>query len=377
MKQVEVFILVTGGEVGGAQTSVLTLATELKRQGVKVGIGHGSRGEFLPKEALARKIPTFVFPSLARTNNPLRNLKFFWAFKRFLRQHPNIKVVHCNSSNTLFAAMAAKKVSPARKTVFTMRGLSYLDPVYKFGFASSVKKSFYEIIFRFFMPFVDEVVFVSKSNLELCPAIGIQKSSLIYNSLAPIDFTSREEARSFLQTQGVDVRPDTFILGSIGRLESPKHYEQIILAMPEIIQKHLDTIFVLIGGGPHKYKYESLLVKHDLLGRVFLLGEVPGAARYLKGLDVFVLPSGYEGLSLSLIEARQAGVPIIATDVGGNKEIVEDSFGVYPFSVTNKNKADFLDLFERLRNLEKESAPLPEHFTVSYMTREYGKIYQI
>lgn len=379
MEDVQVVLLVTGGEIGGAQTSVLTLATALRKRGVRVGVGHGQNGSFLARELKRENIPTVVFPHLTRTNNPIKNLWFTFEFRSFLKKNPQITVVHCNSSNTLFAALAAKMVSPKRGVVFTFRGLSYLEPSYSFSEIPFwfFKKRVYKLFFRFFMKFVDEGVFVSKRNMETCPEIGLLKKSLIYNAPLKTTFMPRDEARDFLATQGVALERYPYLIGSIGRFASPKHYEQIIEDMPRIIEQHPDALLVLIGSGPYQELYEKLILKYNLLGRVFLLGEISGAARYLRAFDVFVLPTGYEGLSLSLLEARAAGLPIIATDVGGNSEVVEDFAGVYPFEDTNRDSSYFLNLLQKLRRTSRSvENSLSEKFTPEYIASEYIALYK-
>ena len=104
-------------------------------------------------------------------------------------------------------------------------------------------------------------------------------------------------------------------------------------------------------------------------GKVFLLGEIVGASNYLKGLDMFVLPSIYEGLSISLIEALSSGIKVIASRVGGNEEIIGES---NCFELNDPN--DFLRVFELIidsRNIYENQ----EKFFINTMTRCYSDLY--
>ncbi|PIR40549.1 MAG: glycosyl transferase family 1, partial [Candidatus Yonathbacteria bacterium CG10_big_fil_rev_8_21_14_0_10_43_136] len=73
-----------------------------------------------------------------------------------------------------------------------------------------------------------------------------------------------------------------------------------------------------------KERLETLVGLHNLQGRVFLLGFVDDASRYLKAFDIFLLPSMTEGLALVLLEAGLAGLPVVASRIGGIPEVIED-----------------------------------------------------
>jgi glycosyltransferase involved in cell wall biosynthesis len=80
----------------------------------------------------------------------------------------------------------------------------------------------------------------------------------------------------------------------------------------------------VLGGGEEKERLEALVGLHGLQGRVFLLGFVDDASRYLKAFDIFLLPSITEGLALVLLEAGLAGLPVVASRVGGIPEVIEN-----------------------------------------------------
>lgn len=321
-----VLIVVTRGEVGGAQRSVLELARQLHAREIEVVVGFGE-GSYL-ENALARKnIPVVHFTSLKRSRNPFLNLRFAWEIHRYLAQHP-VNAVHFNSSNTLFGAIGAQLSRPSPKTVFTFRGLSVLDSGYKTNW---VIKKFYWVVFKVLLQFIDEKVFVSHTNFEAAKKMKLISSGyVIYNSVTPPIFLSREEAIAALQ-QKIGVSLDsTFLIGSIGRLAYPKNYEFLISLFPELLQKIPEAKLVIIGEGPERKKYENLIARHSLGDKIILAGAIEDASRYLKAFDLFVLPSLYEGMSLTLIEALHAGVPVLASDVGGNKELLGDAGKIYP-----------------------------------------------
>jgi glycosyltransferase involved in cell wall biosynthesis len=276
-----------------------------------------------------------------------------------------IDVVHFNSSNSLFGAIGAKQAKNKPETVFTFHGLSVLDPNYKSFF-----KIFYWLIFKFLLMFVDKAVFVSKNNLDYATRTGLVKNGdVVYNGLdlKDADFLTKDEARKFLSSKTDTNLNNKFIIGSIGRLAYPKNYEFLIQAFPDILKAKPDAIGIIIGEGPERTKYESLIKELGLSDKVKLAGEVKDAYRYLRAFDVFVLPSIYEGLSISLIETLIAGVPALASNVGGNAEILGEK-NVYPSGA----KKEFI---EKLKNI-RLSADKSKEFSTEKMVQKYLEIYK-
>ena len=356
-----ILIIVTKGEIGGAQISVLDLAKGLKERGVEVTVGFGG-GDFLKEKLEETKIPYHLFNSLRRTKNPLKNLFFIFELKKFL-DRSKFDIVHFNSSNALLGAIGAKLSKSKPRTVFTFRGLSVLDPNYETFW---ILKYIYRIIFQFFLRFVDKKAFVSKANLEYAKRKGWIKNlpaqaggTVIYNGLdlKDSDFLAKNEARKFLLGRGVSKDlEDRFVIGSIGRLAYPKNYEFLIRVFPDIIKLKPDAVGIIIGEGPERSKYESLIKEYGLENNIFLAGEVKDAYRLLKAFDLFVLPSKYEGLSVTLIESLFAGLPVLSANVGGNPEILENAGWLYNLD----DQKDFREKTKKLMTDEKLRKELAE-----------------
>lgn len=129
----------------------------------------------------------------------------------------------------------------------------------------------------------------------------------------------RIEARRRL---GLD--PAVRVIGTVGRLVGLKNQKLLIAAMPALLHKFPDLHLVLIGTGPLE---QELRAQADALGlgeRVLLTGARTDVADLTPGFDVFALPSQTEGISIALLEACATRLPVVATAVGGNPEIVAD-----------------------------------------------------
>jgi len=345
--------LVTRGTIGGAQTSVFALALALRARGEDVVVAFGmprpsgaGENDFLKEECEKNDIPYHRLPSLRRSFNPILNGMFIWEAKQLIDQN-HYAVVHVNSSNALFAGIAAIISRTKPKVIFTFHGLSFFD---KGADVPALVRLTVALAYRALLLFVDVVVFVSKKNYAAARARGLVRTgtgTVIHNGIAPetLAFVERGVARRELERITQYELKDSFLIGSIGRLDMAKNYEFLVEQMADIAVKHPHVRALIIGDGPERQKMEHLIKKHGLGKNVILAGEIPHAARYLKAFDVFILPSRYEGFSISILEALFASIPILASDVGGAKEQLSHApFQAYPPS----NAKAFCERMERL-----------------------------
>ena len=115
---------------------------------------------------------------------------------------------------------------------------------------------------------------------------------------------------------------DGRVVGNIARLAEQKGHRFLLEAAPAVLKRHPDVRFVIVGDGELRPELEG---RSGVLGdRVALLGSRDDVPDLLASFDVFAFPSLYEGLGLAVIEAQAAGVPVVATQVGGIRENVVD-----------------------------------------------------
>lgn len=332
MKSKKILIVVTRGCIGGAQKVVADLARALTEQGLEVAVGFGSsepgNHDFLSSALAEQYIPTVVFSTLARTLNPLRNLRFIFELRRFLNEHP-FDVVHFHSSNALFGAIGAKLSRSEPKTIFTFHGLSFLDPQHR---TNIFMRFAYWIVFKKLLWFIDVPVFVTAADRDYAKRVCLtSRGVVISNGITAPHFLSHNDARVFLaKKMGAQINDNQLIIGSIGRLAYPKNYEFLIAQFPALLAAQPNLIGIIIGDGPGRVRYQSLISRLGLQKNFFLIGSLHDAARYLPAFDIFVLPSLYEGLSITLLEAMAAGLPIIASAVAGTREALGDAGLIYP-----------------------------------------------
>lgn len=359
----KILLVVTKSELGGAQVVVLNLARELKARGEEVMVA-GGPGNYLPEELKLDAIPFYRFKNLERSYNPFKIFKFITELRDYVGQN-KFNVVHLNSTNALFGVWGLTRLKPKPRIVFTVHGLSFLDPNHRPNFLFALA---FRLFFKAAWRRVDNLVFVSRLNYLSALKRGLTRTGeVIYNglNLPPDYFLSRTNARQFLSEKtGTDLTA-AYIYGSIGRLAYPKNYEFLINAHREVIKVKPQAKLILIGEGPERMKYETLIKSYRLEKEILLVGEIKAASRYLKAFDLFVLPSVFEGMSLSLMEAKMAGVFSLASQVGGNEEIIGRE-NCFPLN-------DLTDFIAKL-SLEKNQTSESD-FSVGKMADAYLKLY--
>ena len=151
--------------------------------------------------------------------------------------------------------------------------------------------------------------------------ISEAKISVIHNGLEPINFLSRDESRKAL-----DLSANKTSIGTVANFYKTKGLDVLVDAISQIDRDLLDKIHLaIIGDGKEKNFLQKKILEYELGPKITLIGNLPDADRYLKAFDVFVLPSRKEGFPFVLLEAMQAGLPIIATKVGGIPEALKDA----------------------------------------------------
>jgi glycosyltransferase involved in cell wall biosynthesis len=115
------------------------------------------------------------------------------------------------------------------------------------------------------------------------------------------------------------------IIGTVGRLERIKNQAMLIRAFAELCRRHSqDAHLAIVGIGDEETALKALAESLAISHRIFFLGMQHEMERIYPLLDVFALPSLHEGTCLSLLEAQSCGIPVVATDVGGNSAILSD-----------------------------------------------------
>lgn len=181
---------------------------------------------------------------------------------------------------------------------------------------------------RLLTPFIQRYICVSEDLaawLRDTVHVPERKVSQIYNGVDHDRFTVATEDFSLLPAGFVE-DDEPVILGMVGRLAAVKDQQRLLCAIEHILAQRPELSrrlrVIVVGDGPSRDELESQARR--LPGIVWFAGERSDIPALMKMMGVFVLPSLGEGVSNTILEAMSAGLPVVASDVGGNPELVED-----------------------------------------------------
>ncbi len=183
----------------------------------------------------------------------------------------------------------------------------------------------YNLLRRAARPLVSNYIAVSR-DLEhwLHETIGVppRKIHQIYNGVDSVKFHPRIGPRPDF------AHPDSIVFGSVGRMVEVKDYPALVRAFIQLMRQQPERSerarLVIVGEGPACQTCLDMLQGAGLAHLAWLPGARDDIADIMQAIDVFVLPSRNEGISNTILEAFASGLPVIATAVGGNVELVED-----------------------------------------------------
>jgi glycosyltransferase involved in cell wall biosynthesis len=311
MKTYTILQLIGGGELGGAEHHVLTLLKGFSPKHFSLLSGCLIDGPFaqLTEE---NSIPTLRFPMKhALDLSPLPQL-----IKEGHRQ--NISLIHTHGSRAnLLGRLAGRWLKiPVVSTVHSSLKHDYLSP----------KAAYLALTLdRLTIPLTSGIITVSEALANEVANRGGQNIRTIYNGISPLPNFSEQTYRTDLRhklRQQWGIASDALVIGSIARLHPTKGLGYLIEAAKRIQTNYPNLHLLIIGEGPLRSELETQLKGLNL--RFTLTGYLPDAYQALPVMDLFTLPSINEGMGLVLLEAMQAHVPIVATQVGGIPEVIRD-----------------------------------------------------
>ena len=142
--------------------------------------------------------------------------------------------------------------------------------------------------------------------------------SVFNNAIDLNQFAFNPAARALLRGE-MGIGPDAVVIGHTGRFTFQKNHKWIIEVFSEFVRIHPDSHLLLVGTGPLEDEMRNLVIKYGLGAKVIFTGRQSEVSKYLSAMDLFILPSHYEGLGISLIESQANGLRALASNVITNE----------------------------------------------------------
>jgi len=311
----------------------------------------------------------------ALNKKPGNDLGAYWRLWKLLRKlKPNI--VHTRNLGTLEYSLVAMLAGvPFRVHGEHGRDMTDID-------GSNTK---YIKLRQIYARFLHQFIALSKDLeqwLENTVKIKPIKIIQLYNGVDLTRFQGLRSSHSF-QRSLQQLEKNDLVFGTVGRLQAEKDQATLVRAFSELKNQDItqNIKLVLIGDGPDKNSLEYLVKELGLSPYVIFLGARNDIPELLPQLDVFVLPSKGEGISNTILEAMACGLPVIATNVGGNPElVVEKETGVLVPSNDARKLAEAMKGYVNDSNLTTTHgragrARVEELFSMDKMINSYMKVY--
>lgn len=330
-----IMILTTGLAYGGAETQLVRLALRLKARGWDLSVISMTPPRAYVEELEAAGIPVYSLKIRRKILDPRPIL----GLVRLIRsQQPDI--VHSFMVHANLLARLVRPLAPVPVLICSARN-------------TDEGGRFRELLYRLTDPLCDITTQVSQSGMERYVQIGaVPKSKIRYipNGIDADRFCPDPEVRKRMREElGLG---DTFVWLAVGRFDPQKDYPNMLRAFSHVIKMNPNTLLIIVGDGPLRPAMEELAQDLSLKDCVRFLGIRRDMPEVMNAADGYVISSSWEGMANVLLEASATGLPIVATDVGGNCEVVED--GETGFLVPSEDPGALAGAMLNLMGLSEE-----------------------
>jgi glycosyltransferase involved in cell wall biosynthesis len=289
-------------DAGGAERQVATDANLLAANGWDVTLAFWAGGSFVSK------ISPQVKCHLIRSKSWFgRWLDLYW----FCRQQKfNVIHSHLTGANLIASVVGRLVHTPV---IVTEHGLG-LWRLKEFKFRVAVSLTYH---------FANKIVSVCEATRNIKVAregADPKKSLVIHNSYDPSVVSQELEDDQFLSS--LQIPKGVLTVGYVGRLIQVKRLDLLVRIAIKVIERIPGVCFLIVGDGPERTKLQSIVGQHGIDDAFRFVGSQSNVAQFYRLMDVFVLTSEREALSISLLEAMASSLPVVVFDVGGNSEVV-------------------------------------------------------
>lgn len=291
---------------GGTERLVVELVRRL-RSGLPMAVccldeegawGAGLRAEGIDVETIGR--PAGFHPLLGR------------GVARAAARH-RASVIHCHHYTPFVYSALARIWNPRLRVVFTEHGrLSDAPPSMKRRVANTLLAR---------VPFQIATVSANLKAHIVAEGFPQDRVTVVYNG---IDVGPRSAGRDMAVRRDLGLSDETLVVGTVARLDPVKDLETLVAATRQVSARH-SVVLLVIGDGPERGRLEAIAARHATPVR--FLGHREDARTLLAACDVYANSSIHEGISLTILEAMAANLPIVATAVGGTPEMLDASCG--------------------------------------------------
>lgn len=352
--------VVTDTNVGGAGRYLLNYLKHFDREHFRVSVVVPENSDLLEFISVYQDVDIYEMPYMADKSYDKRCVKLL----KDLFCKKNFDILHTHAS--LSARIAGKKAK-IKTIIATRHCIETRDK-----FPISLVKSFLNNLLCDYYIAVSDAVF---ENLKEC-GIRPNKIKKIYNGVEPVPLLNEEKKQAIKEKYNMD---EGFVFGIFARLEEVKGHRYFIESAKDYLSKGNNATFLIVGDGSLK---EELIERAKGIPQIIFTGYVKDTKELLNITDVNVISSSSEAMSLAILEAMSLEKPTIATDVGGNPQLIKHNEN--GFLVEYANTSAMSETFYKISNEKETYRKLSENtreifykqFTAEIMVNNLQKFYQ-
>lgn len=328
-----------------------------KEQGYEVHVATSEDGE-IPYCDVKHKI------SFERSPIKINNLKAIGQLKKIIDEE-KFDVIHCHTPMggvvTRLAALSARK--NGTRVIYTAHGFHFYKGAPKLNWL------IYYPIEKILSKYTDTLITINQEDFDIAEKrFYAGETKLIYGvgvDKSRFDFVMTYEEKNAYRKM-VGVSDNDFVTIQIGELNENKNQIMSIEAIKKLTQENSNIKLLLVGTGNLEEFYRQKIAEYDLKNNVFELGYRKDIPQLLKISDLCISTSKREGLPVNIMEAQMAGVPVVATNCRGNRDLV-----------CKENLVEIDDVEELARKIKKHSNEIcdVEKYELGEVKREMEKVY--
>lgn len=260
---------------------------------------------------------------------PQNYVAYFRYMKQFFRDHPEYKIVHSHIGSMSFLPLLA-----AKKANIPIRIAHSHNTSIERDFKYALKQ-----VFRLGIPYVANQYYACGEEAGRF-LFGKRKFVFIPNSIDSSNFVYNEQIRKMKRKElGIT---DEYVVGHVGRFSYQKNHKMLINIFERVLEKNQDSFLLLVGVGEKEQEIRSQVKNTGIEEKVKFLGNRSDVNELYQAMDVFVMPSYFEGLPVVGVEAQFAGLPCIFSDKVPNEVKLTDAVDFISLKETPKKWAEMV-----------------------------------
>ena len=340
----------------------------LKEQGYEVHVA--AKNDFINEPCIIPNCDKYYDVKFARFPFSKTNIKAYKQLKKLIQEN-NYDIIHCHTPVAGVLTRLAARRNKNTTVIYTAHGFHFLKG------APLLNWLIYYPVERFCARYTDKLITINKEDYERAKRFKLRKNGKVY--YVPGVGINLEKIQNLKvnvkqKKKELGISKNIPILLSVGELNKNKNHETVLQALSKLKDKNF--IYLICGRGVLKEYLERKIQELHLENKAKLLGYRSDVIKILKTADLFIFPSKREGLPVSVIEAMAAELPVIASNVRGNRDLIAKENLFEPEDIaalTNLIK----ERFEAIQNkeLKKVAYANLEQYSLKNVLKQMTEIY--